>query len=71
MEIHELLLVECDKDSEFFRTSKTKTGNNYFISACKCTSHHKTNFAPIIATENKANPATDKVYIDNRNHGLA
>ena len=28
-------------------------------------------FASIIATENKANPATDKVYIDNRNHGLA
>ena len=26
-----------DKDSEFFRPSKTKTGNSYFISACKCT----------------------------------
>ena len=36
-EVHELLLVECDKDSEFFGPSETKTGNNFIISACKCT----------------------------------
>ena len=36
-EVHELLLVECDKDSECFGPSETKTGNNFIISACKCT----------------------------------
>ena len=29
--------MERDIDSEFFRPSKTKTGNNFFIRACKCT----------------------------------
>ena len=36
-EVYERLLVECDKDSEFFGPSETKTGNNFIISACKCT----------------------------------
>ena len=36
-EVHGRLLVECDKDSEFFGPSETKTGNNFIISACKCT----------------------------------
>ena len=36
-EVHELLLVECDKDSEFFGPSETKTGNDFIISARKCT----------------------------------
>ena len=34
-------------------------------------SHHKTNVAPLIATEQKANTATDKVHIENRNPSLS
>ena len=36
-EVHELLLVECDKDREFFQSIQDQTGNKFIISPCKCT----------------------------------